>query len=57
MKELEQIASIKNNYTSSQTVELHPLLRASRVQSTLQPEQLSSPPVSTVGIFSEKLQS
>ena len=37
IKQLKQIATLKNNYSSSQTVELHPLLRASRDHSTLQP--------------------
>ena len=37
IKQLKQIAALKYNYSSSQTVEFHTLLRASRDHSTLQP--------------------
>ena len=37
IEHLKQIAAHKYNYSSSQTVEFHPLLRASRDHSTLQP--------------------
>ena len=37
IKQLKRIATLKYNYSSSQTVELHPLLRASKDHSTLQP--------------------
>ena len=37
IKQLKQKAKLKYNYSPSQTVELHPLLRASRNHSTLQP--------------------
>ena len=37
IKQVKQIATLRYNYSSSQTVELHPLLRASRDYSTLQP--------------------
>ena len=36
-KELKQLATVKYNYSSSQTGEFHPLLRASRDHSTFQP--------------------
>ena len=37
IKEVKQIATLKYDYSSSQMVEFHPLLRASRDHSTLQP--------------------
>ena len=37
IKQLKQIATFKYNYSSAQMVEFHPLLRASRYHSTLQP--------------------
>ena len=37
IKQLKQIATFKYNYISAQMVEFHPLLRASRDHSTLQP--------------------
>ena len=37
IKQVKQIAQLRYNYNSSQKVELHPLLRASRDHSTLQP--------------------
>ena len=37
MKPLKRIATLKYNYSSSQTAEFHPLLQASRDHSTLQP--------------------
>ena len=37
IKQLKQIATVKYNYSSSQTVEFHPSLRASRGHSTVQP--------------------
>ena len=36
IKQVKQIATLAYNYSSSQTVEFHPLLRASRDHSTLQ---------------------
>ena len=36
-KQLEQIAKLKYNYSSSQMAELYPLLQASTDHSTLQP--------------------
>ena len=35
IKQLKQIATLKDNYSLSQTVEFHPLLLASRDHSTL----------------------
>ena len=37
IKQVKQIATLRYNYSSSQTVEFHPLLRVSRDHSTLQP--------------------
>ena len=37
IKQVKQIATLGYNYSSSQKVEFHPLLRASRDHSTLQP--------------------
>ena len=37
IKEVKQIATLRYNYSSSQKVEFHALLRASRDHSTLQP--------------------
>ena len=37
IKLVKQIATLRYNYSSSQKVEFHPLLRASRDHSTLQP--------------------
>ena len=37
IKQLKQIATLKYNHSSSQTAEMHPLLRASKDHSTLQP--------------------
>ena len=37
IKQVKQIATLRYNYSSSQTVKFHPLLRASRDHSTLQP--------------------
>ena len=37
IKQVKQIATLKYNYSSSQTVEFHPSLRVSRDHSTLQP--------------------
>ena len=37
IKQLKQMATLKYNYISSKTAEFHPLLRASRDHSTLQP--------------------
>ena len=37
IKQVKQIATLRYNFSSSQKVELHPLLRASRDHSTLQP--------------------
>ena len=37
IKQLKHITTLKCNYSSSQTAEFHPLLRASRDHSTLQP--------------------
>ena len=37
IKQVKQLATLKYNYSSSQTVEFHPLLPASRYHSTLQP--------------------
>ena len=37
IKQVKQIATLRYNYSSSQKVEFHPLLRASRDHSTLQP--------------------
>ena len=37
IKQLKQTATLKYNYSSSQTVEFHPLLLASRDHSALQP--------------------
>ena len=37
IKQVKQIATIKYNYSSSQTAEFHPLLRVSRDHSTYQP--------------------
>ena len=37
IKQMKQIATLKYNYSSSQTVDFHTLLRASRDHSTLQP--------------------
>ena len=37
IKQLKQRATLKYNYSSSQTVDFHPLLRASRDHSTFQP--------------------
>ena len=56
IKQLKQIATLKYNYSSSQTVELHPLLRASRYHSTLQPLQLFPSLVRPVGNFFERTQ-
>ena len=36
IKQVKQIATLRYNYSSSQKVELHPLLRASRDHSTLE---------------------
>ena len=36
-KQLKEIVTLEYNYSSSQTAELHPLLKASRDDSTLQP--------------------
>ena len=36
IKQLKQIATLKNNYSSSQTAEFHPLIRVFRGHSTLQ---------------------
>ena len=57
MKELKQIARLKNNYSSSQMAEIHPLLRASRDQLTLQTKQLFLSLVLLVGSFLERMQS
>ena len=40
LEQLKQITTLECSYSSSQTVEFHPLLRASRDHSTLQPLQL-----------------
>ena len=53
-KHLEQIATIKNNYSSSQTVETHPLHRDAKDHSTL---QLSPLLVGPSGSFYERSQS
>ena len=37
VKQVKQMATLKYNYSSSQTAELHPSLRVSRDHSTLQP--------------------
>ena len=37
IKQLKQITTLKCNYSSSQTAKFHPLLRAPRDHSTLQP--------------------
>ena len=37
IKQVKQIATLRYNYISSQTMEFHPLLRASRDHSTVQP--------------------
>ena len=37
IKQVKQIATLRYDYSSSQKVEFHPLLRASRDHSTLQP--------------------
>ena len=37
IKQVKQIATFRYTYSSSQTVEFHPLLQASRDHSTLQP--------------------
>ena len=37
IKQVKQIAALRYNYSLSQKVEFHPLLRASRDHSTLQP--------------------
>ena len=37
IKQEKQIVTLRYTYSSSQTVEFHPLLRASRDHSTLQP--------------------
>ena len=36
-KEVKQMATLKNNYSSSQTADFHPSLRVSRKHLTLQP--------------------
>ena len=51
---LEQIATNKNNYSSSQTVETHPLHRDAKDHSTL---QLSRSLVGPLGSFYERSQS
>ena len=55
--QLKEIATLKYNHSSAQTAEIHPLLRASRVHSTLQPQQLFRSLVRPVGNFFEKIQS
>ena len=37
IKQVKQMATLKYNYSSSQTADFHPLLRVSRDHSTLQP--------------------
>ena len=37
IKEVKQMATLKNNYSSSQTADFHPSLRVSIKHSTLQP--------------------
>ena len=37
IKQVKQMATLKYNYSSSQTAEFHPSLRVSRGHSTLQP--------------------
>ena len=57
IKQLKQIATLRYNYSSSQTVEFHPLLRVSREHSTLQPQQLFRSFVRPVSNFFERMQS
>ena len=53
-KHLEQLATIKNNYSSSQTVETHPLHWDAKDHSTL---QLSRSLIGPLGSFYERNQS
>ena len=57
IKQVKQIGTLRYNYSSPQTVEFHPLLRASRDHSTLQPLQLFRSFVRPVSNFFERMQS
>ena len=57
IKKLKQIATFIYNYSSSQTVELHPSLRASKGHSTLQLYQLFPSLLRQGGSISEKMNS
>ena len=57
IKQVKQIATLKYIYSSSQTVEFHPLLLASIDHSTLQPYLLFRSLVRPVRNFIERMQS